>query len=82
MVSFQPEYLVPGHGNPTTLARANKDTRDYLVNLRNNVAAFMEPGGDITDISQIKQDEFAGLKNLDLLAGRNAQQAYTEMEFE
>ncbi len=82
MAGYHATYLVPGHGQPTTLQRAKKETRDYLSSLRQKVAQFLEAGGDITDISQIEQDAFSQLENFDLLAGRNAQQVYTEMEFE
>lgn len=82
MVAFKPKHIVPGHGHPTDLQGANKDTYDYLTFLRQAVADFMEEGGDITDISSIDQSRFSYLQNADTLAGRNAQQVYMEMEWE
>lgn len=82
MASFNPRYVVPGHGLPTTLARANSDTYDYLVFLRRAVADFMQSGGDVSDISSIDQSQYEYLVNYELLAGRNAQRVYTELEWE
>ena len=66
----------------TDLARAQRDTFDYLVSLRRSVADFLEAGGDISDISSVKQTEFSYLLNFQEIAGRNAQQVFTEMEWE
>jgi glyoxylase-like metal-dependent hydrolase (beta-lactamase superfamily II) len=82
MAQFQPKYIVPGHGQPTDLAGAKKDTYDYLVYLRQAVADFMDDGGDMTNIGKIDQSAFSYLQNFDALAGRNAQQVYMEMEWE
>jgi len=82
MAAYQPKYLIPGHGQPTTLAKANADTYDYLRFLRQAVAEFIENGGDISDISQIDQSKFKYLLNFETLAGRNAQRVFTEMEWE
>lgn len=82
MAAFKPLHLVPGHGRATTLAQAKKDTYDYLQFLRQSVADFMENGGDITNIRAIDQSKFSHLLNYDTLAGRNAQQVYTELEWE
>ena len=82
MAGYKPQVIVPGHGHPTTLAKANADTYAYLKFLRQSVAAFMQAGGDISEISKIDQSQFQYLKNYDVLAGRNAQRVFAEMEFE
>ena len=82
MAAYQPTHLVPGHGPATTLAQAQRDTLDYLVFLRTAVAEFIGDGGDITDIGSIDQTKFEYLLNHESLAGRNAQQVFTEMEWE
>ncbi|WP_428623192.1 MBL fold metallo-hydrolase [Sedimenticola sp.] len=82
MAALKPEVVVPGHGQPTTLERATKDTYDYLVFLRQSVKAFMEQGGDMTTLGKIDQSAFRYLMNFDTLAGRNAQQVYSELEWE
>ncbi|MGB5706008.1 MAG: MBL fold metallo-hydrolase, partial [Arenicellales bacterium] len=82
MAAHNPQHLIPGHGQATNLQQANKDTYDYLVFLRNSVSEFMENGGDITDISSVDQSEYSYLLNYETLAGRNAQQVFTEIEWE
>jgi glyoxylase-like metal-dependent hydrolase (beta-lactamase superfamily II) len=82
MAAYQPRYLVPGHGHVTDVARARKDTYDYLDFLRRSVADFIENGGDISEIGSIDQGEFSYLLNYEMLAGRNAQQVFTELEWE
>lgn len=82
MAAHKPQHLIPGHGRATNLQQANKDTHNYLVFLRNSVSEFMENGGDITDIGSVDQSEFSYLLNYETLAGRNAQQVYSEIEWE
>lgn len=82
MASKDPAHVVPGHGNPTTLAGAKADTYDYLVHLREAIAAHIEAGGDIIGAPQVDQSAFAHLEGFDTLAGRNAQQVFSEMEWE
>jgi glyoxylase-like metal-dependent hydrolase (beta-lactamase superfamily II) len=82
MAAFEPRHLVPGHGKATTLAQARKDTLGYLQFLRSAIADFMDDGGDISDIGSIDQSSYHYLQNHETLAGRNAQQVFTEMEWE
>jgi len=82
MAAHQPRHLVPGHGKATTLEQARKDTLGYLLFLRAAVAEFMDNGGDMSDIGSIDQSDFHYLLNHETLAGRNAQQVFTELEWE
>lgn len=82
MAAYNPAHIVPGHGEATDLARAKADTYDYLVFLRDSISAFMEDGGDISEISSIDQSKFSYLQNFDTLAGRNAQKVFSELEWE
>ena len=82
MAALEPEIVVPGHGPPTDLARARADSLDYLVFLRETVGAYMEAGGDITQIGTLDQSRFAYLEDYEALKGRNAQQVFQEMEWE
>lgn len=82
MASFKPKHLVPGHGHATTMDQANSDTYDYLVFLREAIADFMDEGGDMSEISQVNQSRFKYLHSFDVLAGRNAQKVYSELEWE
>lgn len=82
LAALEPTVIVPGHGAPTDLATARKDTRDYLAFLRQQVGNYMEAGGDITGVGNIDQSRFSGLDSYDSLKGRNAQQVFQEMEWE
>lgn len=82
MAAYNPEHVVPGHGHPVALSVAEKDTYAYLLALRNQVAAFMQQGGDASDIAQVDLNEFNYLYNFETLAGRNALKVYTELEWE
>ena len=82
MAAHQPRHLVPGHGHATDLTGATRDTYDYLVYLREAVAEFMESGGDMSAIGTVNQEKFDYLRNFEQIAGRNAQQVFTEMEWE
>ncbi|WP_417249159.1 MBL fold metallo-hydrolase [Celeribacter sp.] len=82
MAAFNPAHIVPGHGGPTDLPTATRDTRDYLVNLRAQIGALIEAGGDIMQVPSIDQTPWQDLAQFDALAGRNAQATYEEMEWE
>ncbi len=82
MAAHKPRHLVPGHGHATDLSQAKTDTYDYLVFLRKSVSDFMDSGGDISDIGSVNQTKFSHLLNFQQIAGRNAQQVFTEIEWE
>jgi len=82
MAAYKPQHLVPGHGRATNLSQATKDTYDYLVFLRESVSDFMENGGDMSEISSVNQSKFNYLLNYELISGRNAQQVFSELEWE
>lgn len=75
-------HVVPGHGHATTLQRARADTYDYLINLRAQIGALLDAGGDIIDAPAVDQSAFAYLEQFEALAGRNAQTAFQQMEWE
>lgn len=82
IADLAPEHLVPGHGSPTTLARAKAETYDYLVNLRDKVGEHIASGGDMISSVEVDQSAFEKLEQFDALARRNAQAVFAEMEFE
>jgi glyoxylase-like metal-dependent hydrolase (beta-lactamase superfamily II) len=75
-------HLVPGHGGPTTMERARAETYDYLMNLRTQIAGLIDEGGDIMAAPQVDQTAFSHLEQFNSLAGRNAQAAFQQMEWE
>lgn len=80
--ALKPAHVVPGHGAPTSLARARADTGDYLVHLRKAARAVLDRGGDAQAAGGIDQAAFMRLEGADQLARRNALQVFVEMEFE
>ena len=82
VAALSPEHVVPGHGRATTLAQAKADTYDYLINLRAQIGQLIEDGGDIIDAPSVDQSGFSYLEQFEGLAGRNAQTAYEQMEWE
>jgi len=82
MASRKPEVVVPGHGRPTDLNKATRDSYEYLVFLRGAVQALIDEGLGMEEISRIDQSRFEYLENFDSLKGRNAQRVYEELEWE
>jgi len=82
MAAYEPAHLVPGHGPATTLEQARADTYDYLVNLRSRIGDLLDEGGDIMQAPEIDQSAFARLDQFEMLAGRNAQATFEQMEWE
>ena len=75
-------HVVPGHGQATTMERARADTYDYLMNLRMRIGTLLDEGGDIMDAPKVDQSAFVYLEQFEALAGRNAQTAFQQMEWE
>lgn len=82
IAALNPRHIVPGHGTPTTMKIANRDTYTYLLGLRKKVGEFMAAGGDIADVGKIDQSQYQYLANYKALKGRNVQKIYQELEFE
>ena len=82
LAALEPAHIVPGHGHPTTLPKAKADTYDYLANLRDRVGEHIEAGGDMITSVDVDQSAFSYLEQFDALARRNAQQVFSEMEWE
>ncbi|WP_167730626.1 MBL fold metallo-hydrolase [Terasakiella sp. SH-1] len=82
LAEFNPKHIIPGHGHATTLEKAKADTHAYLLNIRNKMRAHIDDGHDIMTAPKIDQSAFSYLEQFSSLAGRNAQQVFTEMEWE
>lgn len=82
MAEYNPKYIIPGHGHITNLAEAKRDTYQYLIDLRKAVSEFMDNGGSISEIRNVDQSKYMRLLNFETLSGRNAQQVFTELEWE
>lgn len=78
-----PKLIIPGHGKSTSARAAQRDTRDYLAYLRSSAKSMIEKGASLQDaVEKTDQSRFRYLHNFDLLAKRNMNQVYTEMEQE
>jgi glyoxylase-like metal-dependent hydrolase (beta-lactamase superfamily II) len=82
MAAFNPRAIIPGHGNPSDLSKAYAETFDYLTWLRRSVGKLIAGGGDMQAAAGLDQGRFLDLVSAKDLAGRNAQQVFSEMEFE
>ncbi|MEN8169605.1 MAG: MBL fold metallo-hydrolase [Pseudomonadota bacterium] len=80
--ALQPRWVVPGHGHAVTLEKARAETYDYLVFLRQEVGKMIDEGIGMEKVGEIDQSRFSHLKVYEQIKGRNAQQVYTEMEWE
>lgn len=82
MASLKPKHVVPGHGHATDVAQARRQTRNYLVTLRDGVSKLLERSEGLEQVGTIDQSAFAKLHLYEDLKGRNAHQVYQQMEFE
>jgi glyoxylase-like metal-dependent hydrolase (beta-lactamase superfamily II) len=80
--ALAPMHVIPGHGPASTLAKAQADTRDYLMNLRSRMRDYIDAGGDIIGSVDIDQSAFSYLDQFDVLSRRNAQAVFEQMEWE
>ena len=76
------QVVVPGHGTPTDMAEVTRYTRDYLRDLRSQIAALLDEGGGLEDIHKIDQSAYRHLDTYDELARLNASTVFRAMEFE
>lgn len=78
-----PKLIVPGHGRVCDLAKARKDTRDYLALLRGHMKKALDEDMDLqAAITSLDQSTFKDLRHYELLSGGNANRTYLEMENE
>lgn len=82
LAEFNPQWVVPGHGKAGNLAKARKDTYDYLVFLRDEVSRILDEGGSMTDAGNIDQSRFDYLYQLDTIGAKNALGIFETLEFE
>lgn len=81
LAALNPKTVIPGHGKPTTMERARRDTRDYLSFLRTEAKRVFDASGSMQDaVEKTDQSRFRALVNFDLLARRNMNQVFQEVE--
>jgi glyoxylase-like metal-dependent hydrolase (beta-lactamase superfamily II) len=83
LAALQPRIVVPGHGSPAPLSKAEKETRAYLARLRGHMKKAVDSGVDLQAAIQSLDDrEHAYLAVYPELRGPNANRAYLEAEAE
>ena len=82
MATLAPLHVVPGHGHPGDLAKARRDTGDYLDWLAANIAPAVENMDDLGELVNRLADapQFSHLKNYKLLQRQNVNRAYLQLE--
>jgi glyoxylase-like metal-dependent hydrolase (beta-lactamase superfamily II) len=82
MAELKPEYVIPGHGKPSDLATAQKNTGDYLDWLVSEVGKSLENMEDLGDaVKRLSADKkFDFLQLSKDLHGRNIHQTYLQLE--
>jgi len=81
--ALSPKVVVPGHGNVTTLAQAQRDTGNLLKALRAHMGQAVEAGTDIgVTVKSFDATPFKHLKHVDVWLPQLANRTYLEMEQE
>ena len=80
--ALEPEIVIPGHGEPTTLDEVTKYTKGYLTYMRGQIGELIEEGGDLQSAYLVDQGDYAHLDTYRELAKRNAGLIFRAMEFE
>ena len=80
---LQPGLIIPGHGAPASLAKAKKETHDYLLKLHTHMKQAVAGGDDLQKaINTLDDTALAYLPIYPELRGPNASRAYLEAEAE
>lgn len=82
IMAYKPEHIVPGHGMPTDIAGAKRDTGDYLDWLIKNVRAAQEDWKEIDEtISELSDTpQFKHMIHFDSWHRRNIHQTFLQLE--
>ncbi len=81
MSKLKPRLIIPGHGEVCDLAKAQKETGDYLRLLIKAMGQAVDKGEELQQsIDNLDQSAFAYLANYTALKGANASRVYLEME--
>lgn len=81
--ALNPRVVVPGHGNVTTLAQAQKDTGNLLRALRAHMGKAVEAGTDLSSaVKSFDATPYQHLKHVEVWLPQIANLTYLEMEQE
>lgn len=83
MEQLKPRIIIPGHGAACNLAKAQRETRDYLQHLHDYMNRAVDDMVDLQKaIDGVDQSAWRHLANYDLLKGGNASRVYLELEMQ
>jgi glyoxylase-like metal-dependent hydrolase (beta-lactamase superfamily II) len=83
MERLQPQIIVPGHGAVCDLAKAQRETRDYLKHLTQYMKRAVDDMVDLQKaIDGVDQSAWRHLANFEQLKGGNASRVYLELEMQ
>ncbi|MBN2864393.1 MAG: MBL fold metallo-hydrolase [Thiotrichales bacterium] len=71
--------VIPGHGQPTTLAKVTTDTLDYLEFLQKEVQQMIKNGGSEADVNKIDQSAYRHRPVYEQTYVQNAAHIYKEI---
>ncbi|HEY9050937.1 MAG TPA: MBL fold metallo-hydrolase [Gammaproteobacteria bacterium] len=82
LVKLNPEFIVPGHGSVSDIAKAKRDCGDYYDFLVNKIGAAAQEMESMQDVMKKYNDlpEFRHLENYDSLHRANMNRTYLEFE--
>lgn len=83
IAALNPQSIIPGHGAPTSIVQARKETRDYLARLYRHMKQTVDAGDDIqSTIRSLDDAAWSYLPIYTELRGQNANRVYLEVEAE
>jgi glyoxylase-like metal-dependent hydrolase (beta-lactamase superfamily II) len=83
LVRLEPAVVVPGHGQVSNLAKAQRDTGDLLKAMRQHMGRAVEEGADLsTAVKTFDVKPFGHLQHVDVWLPQLLNRTYLEMELE
>ncbi len=82
MASLEPEFIIPGHGEPTDIDTIRWTTQGYLQYLTAEIEEILERDGGLAEAYAIDQSAYAHLNTFEELAVKNAGRLFQTMEME
>ncbi len=79
--ALAPEFVIPGHGEPTDLTTVTKFTKGYLVYMHNKVEEVLDNDGGLVDAYNIDQSAYRDWGTYRELHRQNVARIFKQMEF-
>jgi glyoxylase-like metal-dependent hydrolase (beta-lactamase superfamily II) len=82
MIDLNPNVVIPGHGEVGVMGDLELATIDYITFIYNNSVSVLDDDGELSDVLEIKDDEFKRLTLYDALRYQNLYRLFNKLEFE